>query len=349
MDREITNVLVTGAAGYIGSVLIPALLRNDFNVCMSDTYYFRSSPYFKFVNSTLDYTNFNFIPRDVRYLKASDLKNFDAIIHLAALSNDPMGEIDPYLTMEINYLASVRLAWEARKAGVKRFIFSSSCSVYGSNDDFVSETSQLNPLTAYAKSKIKAEQEIQEMVTANFSPVCMRNATVYGMSPKFRTDLAVNNLVANGYINGKLLLKSLGNAYRPFIGVNDLCKAFIQMLKARQTQIHNEVFNVGSNYENYKIADLAAVISNMLHIPVETSWDAMEDKRNYKVNFNKFQCYFPDFRFGDSVELESSVIFNTLKLNNFDNNAMLNCERLHILKELINTNELDDKLYWRIQ
>lgn len=343
MDREITKVLVTGARGYIGTVLVPKLIDLDYVVTINDACYFNDSPSFHYLSSP---GLINYIPGDVRFLKASDLEGFDAIIHLAALSNDPMGEIDPYLTMEINYLASVRLAWEARKAGVKRFIFSSSCSVYGSNDDFVSEASQLNPLTAYAKSKMKAEQEIQEMVTETFSPICMRNATVYGMSPKFRTDLAVNNLVSNGYINGKLLLNSLGNAYRPFIGVNDLSKAFIQMLQARTTQIHNEVFNVGSNYENYKIIDLAEVIGTVLRIPVAISEKAISDKRNYKVNFTKFQSYFPDFRFGDSVELESSIIFNTLKLNNFDKNAMLKCERLHILKELINSSKLNEKLYW---
>ena len=349
MNREISSILVTGSSGYIGSTLCPLLLASGYKVLGVDTLYFNASPCLNVSNSNTNrfFSKWEFMQSDIRHMEEKDFEGIDAVIHLAALSNDPMGELDPYLTMDINFNATARLAYLAKKVGVKRFIFSSSCSVYGSNDDFVSEHFDTNPLTTYARTKLLAEREIRKLTTPDFSPVCMRNATVYGMANKFRTDLAVNNLVANAYLNKTVKLNSLGNATRPFISVNDLSRAFITILQARKEQIHGEIFNIGSSYENIKISDLATIIKTRMSLPTEISEDAQADKRNYNVNFSKFSYYFPDFKFQDSIERQVDIILNTLKLNNFDNHAMLECERLHVLKELIDSRQLDNGLYWR--
>ena len=329
--------MVTGGSGYIGSVLVPLLRKSKYEVAAIDTEYFPEA--------FLDYSEVIYY-QDIRMITENQLKGIDAVIHLAALSNDPMGDIDPYLTQEINYLNSVRLAYFARKAGVKRFIFSSSCSVYGSNEEMVSEVYKPNPLTVYALSKLRAESEIKELATKDFTPVYLRNATVYGLAPKFRVDLAINNLTALAYTTEQVLLKSDGMSCRPFIHVRDLANVFKLMLEVPTENIHNEIFNIGTNYDNYTIRGLADIISNAISYPVVISEDAQPDRRNYRVNFTKFARYFPRFKFKEHVHSAVTEMWNALELTNFSNDDISKYTRLNRLNELMQSGRINSKLYW---
>jgi nucleoside-diphosphate-sugar epimerase len=274
------RVLVTGHKGYIGVILSTMLRDAGHDVHGIDSDLFRRC-------------NFGDMPppipekiKDIRDLTLDDLKGFEAVLHLAGLSNDPLGYLDPELTLEINHRASVRLAGLAKQAGVKRFIFSSSCSNYGAaGDDLLREDAVPNPVTPYGRSKVLVERDVSLIADANFSPVFLRNATAYGVSARLRFDLVLNNLVAWAYTTGKVFLKSAGTSWRPIVHVEDISRAFLAVLHAPRDKIHNRAFNVGVPGENFRIRELAEIVKDTVpSSQLEFAEGATLDTRNYRVD-----------------------------------------------------------------
>jgi nucleoside-diphosphate-sugar epimerase len=341
-----SKILVTGSEGYIGAVLVPVLEQAGHSVVRVDTGYFYDCC---FSNEGIQLNSGELVSKDVRNLTKENLRGVDCIIHLAALSNDPMGELDPYLTLEINYLASVRLADLAKQAGVRKFIFSSSCSVYGSTDEVVNETYPTNPLTTYALSKVRTEQDISKLASPNFSPVFMRNATVFGCSPMFRADVVVNNLTLNAYLTDKILLNSDGQADRPFIYVGDLAEAFKSIAEADPQEVHNEIFNIGNPNTNYKIIEVAQAIEKIkVGSQITFGPNASRDHRNYRVSYRKFEKYFPygSRRLNTSIEFAIEELIRAFQSQLISFDDITRYTRLDELKRLIATNQVNSKLYW---
>ena len=286
------RVLLTGHDGYIGAVMSQRLLEAGHDVVGLDSQLFDGCDFGDWQQPI------ETIRKDIRDVEQADMDGFDAVIHLAALSNDPMGDLNPDCTYDINHRASVHLARLAKAAGVKRFVYSSSCSVYGaaSPDDVLSETAGFSPVTPYAESKVMVEADLKELTDDDFSPTYMRNATVYGISPRLRGDLVVNNLVGWAYTTGQVHMKSDGTPWRPLVHVDDVCQAFVRVLDAPREVIHDVAFNVGRNEENYRIGDVAQIV----HEAVEGSKltfaeGAGPDPRCYRVDFGKIHQELPGF------------------------------------------------------
>jgi len=341
------RVLVTGNNGYIGAVLCKRLLEEGMEVIGLDTDFYRGCNLF-----ALEYT-VKQLSSDIRQVKKSDLQGIDAIIHLAALSNDPIGALNPELTLQINYLASVNLAKLARESKVKKFIFSSSCSIYGiSGDEMIDENGLLDPVTAYAKSKVEAEKEIAKLADESFCPVFLRNATVYGVSPMLRVDLVVNNLAGWAFTTGKIKIMSDGTPWRPLIHIQDVCQAFITCLKAPKESVHNQVFNVGRNSENYRVRDIAEIVKNTLpNCNIEYTGEHGADTRNYRVNFNKVSRVLGDF-FKPEWNVEKGVreLFDAYKKINLSEKDFQGDKfiRLKRIEKLLRENNVDKSLFWKI-
>ncbi len=286
------RILLTGHSGYIGTVLTPLLQQTGHQVVGLDSELFENCTFGKPTPKIPS------IRKDIRDVELDDLKGFDAVIHLAGLSNDPLGNLNPELTYEINYKASVRLAELAKTAGVRRFVFSSSCSTYGAQgDSMLTEEASFNPVTPYGKSKVLVEQDVATLADDSFSPTYLRNGTAYGMSPLIRFDLVVNNLVAWAFTTGLVYLKSDGTPWRPLVHVEDISRAFVTVVEAPREAIHNEAFNVGQNTENYQIRDVANIVKEVVpNCRVEFAADAGPDKRNYRVDCSKIARVLPGFK-----------------------------------------------------
>lgn len=287
------RVLVTGHLGYIGTILTPMLLARGHEVVGMDSDLYERCT-FGDGGAITDVPN---IRKDIRDATIDDVRGFDAVLHLAGLSNDPLGDFNPELTYDINHRASVRLAEMAKEAGVPRFVFSSSCSNYGAGGDgMLDEGAAFNPVTPYGESKVMVERDVGQMATDRFTPVFLRNATAYGVSPRLRFDLVLNNLTAWAYTTGKVMIKSDGSPWRPIVHIEDISRAFIAVMEAPAEKVHNQAFNVGATTENYRVRDIANIVGETVPGSTITFADgASPDKRNYRVRCDKYCSAFPDF------------------------------------------------------
>jgi nucleoside-diphosphate-sugar epimerase len=287
------KLFVTGDTGYIGTAMLPKLHALGHDVTGLDSDLFDSCVFMHVQPSPCKH-----LRKDIRDVTPHDLEGFDAVFHLAALSNDPLGNLNPALTYEINHRGSVHLARTAKQAGVPRFIFASSCSTYGAaGADAVTESADLNPVTPYGESKVLVERDVAHLADANFSPVFLRNATAYGLSPRLRFDLVLNNLVAHAVATGKILIKSDGTPWRPIVHIEDIICAFVAAAGAPRERVHNQAFNIGRNDENYQVRDIAAIVGEVVaNTEVVIMGQGEPDKRSYRVNFDKVTAQLPEFK-----------------------------------------------------
>jgi nucleoside-diphosphate-sugar epimerase len=308
------KVFVTGHRGYIGAHLVDLLKQAGHTVTGCDLGLFEGCAWEDVVAADRE------LRRDVRNVTADDLARHDCVMHLAAISNDPMGEVNAAATYAINRDASVRLARLAKQAGVSRFLFASSCSIYGAGEKLdLDENDPLNPLTAYAKSKIETEQAVSALADRDFTPAYLRNATAYGHSPMLRVDLVVNNLLACAVATGEIRIMSDGSPWRPLIHCRDIARAFIAFMNAPRERVHNKAVNVGGNRENYQVRDLGDQVQRLIPgARIAYTGEVGADPRNYRVKFDLLNALIPDFRLDDSVATGMEELHRKLVDHGFD-------------------------------
>jgi len=339
------RILVTGHKGYIGTVMVPMLLGAGHEVVGLDSDLFRECTFSPGIQDITERC------LDLRDVKVGDLEGFEAIVHLGALSNDPLSDLNPDITYDINHAASVRLARLAKEAGVARFLYSSSCSSYGqAGDALVDETADLRPITAYAISKVRVEHDVAQMSDDRFSPTFLRNATAYGVSPRLRFDLVLNNLVAWAYAQGRVHIKSDGTPWRPIVHIEDIARAFVAVLAAPREVVHNQAFNVGQTEENYRIRELAEIVQEV--VPgsrIEYATDGGPDSRCYRVDFGKIHRRLPEFKPQWNARRGAEELYEAYRVAGL---VIDDCEgprfkRIDHLKQLIASRRVDATLRWR--
>ncbi len=340
------RVLVTGHDGYIGTVLVPLFEAAGHEVVGLDSYLFHECIFGQ--NGRLGTA----LDLDIRDVQFNNLIGFDAVVHLAGISNDPLGDLNPECTFAINHKASVRLARHAKKAGVKRFLFSSSCSTYGAGgmDEILTEEAPFRPVTPYGESKIRVEEDLDKLADKDFSPTYLRNATAYGVSERLRGDLVVNNLVGYAFTTGHVLMKSDGTPWRPLVHIEDIARAFLAVLEAPREKVHNQAFNVARNEENYQIREVAEMVEEIVpNSRVEFAEGAGPDKRCYRVNcdkiFRTLPAYQPYWSVREGIrELYEAYKFNGITYEDFTGSRYL---RIKHIKQLISEGRLNENLRWK--
>lgn len=340
------RVLMTGHDGYIGAVLAPFLLAEGHEVVGLDTRYYRDCGFGD------DSLRIPVIDRDVREVRRADLSGFDAVVHLAALSNDPVGDLNPECTYSINHRASLHIARLAKESGVRRFLFSSSCSVYGASspDDILDEEATFAPITPYAESKVSVERELLVLADDAFSPTFLRNATVYGVSPRLRGDVVVNNLVGWAVTTGKVVLKSDGTPWRPLVHIEDVCRAFAAILTAPRDAIHSQAFNVGRQGENYRIRAVAELVQRAVAgSEVSFAEGAGADPRCYRVDFSKITRLVPSFRPTWNVERGINQLRDAFTATGLTRDDLEGprYSRVKSILRLLEQGRIDSDLHWR--
>ena len=338
------KVLVTGTDGYLGCLLAPELLRDGHEVRGVDTGFYKSGWLYHGVGATVQT-----LAKDIRRLTPADLEGADAVVHLAELSNDPLGQLSPTITYQINHLGSVRLAELAKRAGVDRFVYMSSCSVYGVADGEVDETSPVNPQTAYAECKTMVERDLTAMASDTFAPTFLRNATAFGASPRMRFDIVLNNLAGLAWTEKKIAMVSDGTPWRPLVHGLDIAKAIRCVLAAPVELVAGEVFNVGSSEQNYRVREIAEIVG--AEFPgCEVSFGASGgDNRSYRVSFDKINNKLPGFSCDWDAVAGARQLHQVFRQIDLDAGTFTGRghTRLLQLQHLINTGQVDDELFWR--
>lgn len=341
------RVFLTGADGYIGHHVFGVLVRRGHDVVGLDTGFYRDGWLYGDRSAAPQC-----LPLDVRAVEVEDLRGFDAVVHLAELSNDPLGQMNPEITYELNHRGSVQLARRCRAAGVRRFVYSSSCSVYGlgdANEEVKTETSAVNPQTAYAECKVRVERDVAALASDDFSPTFLRNATAFGPSPRMRFDIVLNNLAGLAWTSGEIRMTSDGTPWRPLVHVLDIAEAIACTLEAPPEAVHNQVLNVGDNGANYRVRDIAEIVAEAFPGCRLTFGHSDGDRRSYRVCFDKIHSQLPGFccRYDAQVGARQlRQVFEDIGMTRevFEFRAFT---RLKQINHLVSTGQLDQRLRWR--
>jgi nucleoside-diphosphate-sugar epimerase len=338
------RILLTGINGYLGSLLAPELLRRGHQVVGLDAGYYRERALYP-ERGILPLT----LVKDLRRIEVKDLEGTDAVVHMAELSNDPAGQLAPHITYEINHKGSVRLAELARKAGVRRFVYMSSCSVYGvSGGDFVTEESPVNPQTAYGVCKTLVERDLRLLANKEFAPTYMRNATAYGASPRMRFDIVLNNLAGLAWTTKEIKMTSDGTPWRPIVHGLDIAQAIIAVLEAPVETIANEVFNVGDTEHNYRVREIAEIVGGVFPGCSVSFGPPSPDNRSYRVSFEKIQKHLPGFKCLWDARRGAEQLLNLFRRIDMTEEVFQfrTFTRLKQLEYLIRTHQIDDDFFW---